>query len=428
MQTSDLTPSPNATAPTPAAARSSSTVTSPQREPPVFAGLRGDDVEEWLDLYNRVGSANRWTEAEKLSYLPFYLTSVAKTWYFNHETDFVDWSTFANKLRQIFGCSSGRSEAAKQKLAVRLQLAHESYTSYIEDVLALCRRANKDMTEDERVRHILKGIGPIAFNALAVGNPATVNDVISTCQRLDQLQSLRLQQDSDPRLMPPSELKTLIRTIIREELRDLEQQRSTVASAPSPPFDLRNLVKQELAAMATPTSPVAPPARPMPTYADVTPRSTPAAPVVQTVMPTYAEIAAIPPAPGASSSTDTASSHLAAMRGGMTAAPLYPQWRQARPVCFYCGIRGHISRYCRRRQQEERRGYAEFERDRFRRPDLYAPDTYPSAQYRSPSPPMSPRQHQEYRSSRRRSPSPYRRSASPLRPIISRPVDQSSEN
>lgn len=98
MQTMQSTPSPKPFAPMPAAALPSSTVASPQREPPMFASLRGDDVGDWLDIYNCVSSANRWTEAEKLSYLSFYLTDVAKTWYFNHETDFIYWFTFATKL------------------------------------------------------------------------------------------------------------------------------------------------------------------------------------------------------------------------------------------------------------------------------------------------------------------------------------------
>ncbi|KAH7961097.1 hypothetical protein HPB52_002464 [Rhipicephalus sanguineus] len=114
--------------------------------------------------------------------------------------------------------------------------------------------------------------------------------------------------------MPPSDLKALIRAIIREELRDLEQQRSTAVSTPPAPFDLRNLVKQELAAMTTPTAPVAPPARPLPTYADVASLTTPTASVAQTLMPTYADIAAIPPAAVTSGPADITCGHLASVR------------------------------------------------------------------------------------------------------------------
>lgn len=69
-----------------------------------------------------------------------------------------------------------------------MQQANEIYSSYIEDVLALCRRVDKDIQESDHVRHILKGIGEFAFNALVLPNLYTVSDVISTCQRLDERQ------------------------------------------------------------------------------------------------------------------------------------------------------------------------------------------------------------------------------------------------
>lgn len=383
------------------------TVTSPQRDPPVFAGLRGDDVDDWIDNYDRVSSCNKWNDTQKLRHVAFYLTGVAKTWYFNHESDIADWSTFTTKLRQIFASSSGRAEVAKQKLGTRLQLPQESYTSYIEDVLALCRRANPSMTEAERVRHVLKGIGSVAFNALIVQNPASVQDITSTCQRLDELQSLRLQHDSsDPQVPHNSDLRALIRTIIREELQMQDLRRSPPACAPTPTFNLREVVKQELTAMTTPTTHLAPVARPTPTYAEV----------VSLPAPT---VTSVP--------TDVTYDHLASMGTRPLAAPSYPQWRPPRPVCFYCGIRGHISRFCRRRQQDERRGYAEHERDRTRRPDAYYPGSYSFPQQRSPSPPSASNLPHSSRSARRRSPSPYRRSTSPLRPT-SHLADQHSEN
>lgn len=158
--------------------------------------------------------------------------------------------------------------------------------------------------------------------------------------------------------------------------------------------------------MTTPTTSVAPAAFPM---------------------PTYAEVAAMPPATVPSGPPDLTCGHLASMGARAPAAPSYTPWRPPRPVCFYCGIRGHISRYCRRRQLDVSRGYADFERDEIRRHDAYYPGPSAFTQRRSPSPPASPRLPQGSRSARRRSPSPYRRSASPLRPI-SRLADQHSEN
>uniref|UniRef100_A0A131YH76 Gag protein n=1 Tax=Rhipicephalus appendiculatus TaxID=34631 RepID=A0A131YH76_RHIAP len=132
-------------------------VTTSQKDPPLFAGLRGDDVEDWLQEY-------------ELTRVAFYLTGVAKTGFFNHELEFLDWTSFKRQLRQIVANPSIRSDIAKKKLAECVQQNGESYTSYIEDVLTLCRRVNSSMTETDRVRHLLKGIGAAAFNALEVQN------------------------------------------------------------------------------------------------------------------------------------------------------------------------------------------------------------------------------------------------------------------
>lgn len=45
----------------------------------------------------------------------------------------------------------------------------------------------------------------------------------------------------------------------------------------------------------------------------------------------------------------------------------YNVWSSPRSFCYYCGIRGHISRFCRRREDERRR-YAGCERNEFSGP------------------------------------------------------------
>lgn len=399
----------NAAAPT----SSAWVVTSQQREPPVFAGLRGDDVEDWLEHYDRVSQFNRWDDAYKLKSVGFYLSDVADTWYRNHRETLTDWATFTEKLRQIFGTPSTRSDIAKRKLDARWQRSDETYAAYIEDVLALCRRVSPDMSEADKVRHVLKGIAEFAFNSLVLQNPASVDDIRNACQRLDQLQAIRLRPSTEPARLPPeSELRTLIRNIIREEL---QQQGSSCVHGDrcsQPATDLRGIIKEELASMTGHSNSTSPLAVTVQSYADAASR-----PPVLAV-----EASSHPPMLG----------QLAAMSSPPPAQRTYATWRPSldvrpneRPVCYYCGIRGHISRYCRRRQQDERRGYAPYERDvRYncgaRRPE------YPPRQ-RSPSPQDSIDRTRSYRDPRRRSPSPSRRFVSPIR-SVSRDQNSQSEN
>lgn len=379
-------------------------VTSRQRDPPSFTGLRGDDVEDWLDGYARASAYNNWDDTLKLRNVSYHLTEVARTWFFNNESTIEDWAAFTTRLRKVFGSSAARSEGAKKKLEGRMQHPDETYTSYIEDVLALCRRVNKDMSEADRVRHILKGIGQFAFTALALQNPTTVSDVTATCLRLDELQSMRLQPEPQALHLGDEGLRTLIRTIIREELHT-----HSASCAPTPVQThytpgLREIVKEELASMTDQAASDHAAPLPAPSYAEVARRPpTSLAPITSWPQPGY--VAAYPPAP--------------------QPRPYYPTWPLPRseppanrPVCYYCGIRGHIARFCRRRQQDERRGYAADERDEMGNRHSYRQRFYPSPTRRTQAPLDSSDVPRNSREQRRRSPSPFRRTSSPLRPVI----------
>lgn len=147
------------------------------------------------------------------------------------------------------------------------------------------------MPEADKVRHIMKGISSFAFNALAIQNPTTIPDVRAICQRLDNLQAIRLQQDSLP--TSPSwkvELRALIRAIIREEL----QQRDDLCPqiAPVCAQGLRDVIKEELACMTN----IPQPCHTAPLH-----------------IPTYSEAASRPPIPVEHIVHRTASAHLTAL-------------------------------------------------------------------------------------------------------------------
>ncbi|KAH8026944.1 hypothetical protein HPB51_000364 [Rhipicephalus microplus] len=68
--------------------------------------------------------------------------------------------------------------------------------------------------------------------------------------------------------------------------------------------------------------------------------------------PSYASVAAAPPVNYYSVPPDPPA-HLTALSStGAPNAFYSPPSRSSRPVCYYCGYRGHISRFCRKRQNE----------------------------------------------------------------------------
>ncbi|KAH7932241.1 hypothetical protein HPB51_029382 [Rhipicephalus microplus] len=101
-------------------------------------------------------------------------------------------------------------------------------------------------------------------------------DVITICQRLDELQSLRLCYDAtDIRLPAPLDLRALIRDIVREELHGRCSSCAVEVTIPSADDSLRDLIKQEIASASRPTCSNGPCVRQTPKYTPKWPRSLP---------------------------------------------------------------------------------------------------------------------------------------------------------
>ncbi|XP_040066951.3 uncharacterized protein LOC120840460 [Ixodes scapularis] len=122
----------------------------------------------------------------------FYLRDTARTWFETHEEELTSWDLCKAKLQDLFGRPTGRKLSAKRKLASRVQTSTESYVTYIQDVLSLCRKANPEMPEIERMEHILKGIADDAFQLLVIKDCSTVDDVLKECRRFEAAKTRRI--------------------------------------------------------------------------------------------------------------------------------------------------------------------------------------------------------------------------------------------
>lgn len=401
--------SPQPTSPPPSVACSGAL---PLRHPAVFSGTDEQDVNDWLSTYERVSLHNRWDDTAKLNAVIFYLAGVAHLWFKNHEADFQSWSAFKTSFAEVFGRPAVHKLRAEQRLRERAQQPGETFTCYIEEVLDLCKRVDASMPENDKLKHILKGIADDIFQMLIAKSPRTVAELINLCQSYDEL---RRQRDLTRRpsvadetlssmtvFSDRSPLLTQIQAFVREEVArqlsllpfaELPQQQPLPQQPPTQLAPTLRRVIEEQVAEALPMqhqqSPVAAPL----TYASVAAQP-PRQPLValhpRPLPPVHHPVHRPPPA---------------------FANP----WRTQdnRPICYACGIPGHVARLCRRRMLHS---------DGFAQSPPYA-DVQPfhdtSFSRQSNRPPA------ERPVLTRRSPSPRRRSLSPMR---RRPSPTQEEN
>ncbi|GFU88240.1 CCHC-type domain-containing protein [Trichonephila clavipes] len=166
------------------------------------------------------------------------------------------------------------------------------------------------MKEDEKVSHLMKGVAEDIYQALLTREINDTASFIKWCNYIEDMKQKRVGRprfERLPNVVPvasltdETDLVSLIRTIVREEVHRLVNQ--TQESLDSDPQSLEEIVQDEVERVLAPVSTKPTETRPRPTYAAVTRKY-------------RAPVQKFPPEPR---KTDV--------------------WRTAdnRPVCFHCG-------------------------------------------------------------------------------------------
>ncbi|CAN7995468.1 unnamed protein product [Ixodes hexagonus] len=375
------------------------------RTPTSFHGELYEDVEDWIQHYERVARHNGWTAAQRLQNLYFSLEGTARRWFENHEASLTSWDLCAAELRRTF-TSLHRRQQAEDLLQTRTQAPNESVTSFVEDVLRLCARADPQATEEKKLRFLMRGVKNEIFGGLVRNPPTTVDGFVTEasnieralsaravhCQRLAGVSTVAAPTTTsiDVAGAGIESLRQIIREVVREEIKML------LPAADRPALlSVAEVVREEVQRALQPEAPVAVPVTEEPTlsYAAAARRPPPAH---QYSSPPRRDA----PTPHYLRRQDNRAQYV---RPEQPAPRKTDIWRTAdrRPLCYHCGEADHVYRGCPYRRLGLRGFHPNDPRPRYgERPrDI---DEYLR---RSPSSAPSPRRES-------RSPSP-RRSASP---------------
>lgn len=400
---------------------------APQTPRP-FHGDTFEDVEDWLDHFERVASINEWDDLRKLRRVYFVLEDSAKTWYENHEGSFATWQEFSRQLRDAYR-NAERKERAEQAISSRNQRPNERVSMFVEDMLRLFRRADPAMPEEKKVRHLMRGVKEQLFAGLVRNPPTTVAEFVSEATTMERTLQQRSSQyerhditatacslgsDSEKQV-----LADFIRSVVRDELRQLQ---AVAPVGPQPPMTaLADVIRNEIRQAVQPLAPPRPEV-PVLTYAAALRAPAPPStdPIMRTVdQPTHLfPDTSSHPLPG----SRYPSVHTYRPPVSRQSATKASVWRSSdnRPLCYHCGEAGHVYRDCQYRQLGLRGFHPDARCPRYgerpREIEAYLtgqriPSTVQRRHSRSPSPrrsvsPSLPSS--SYAPLRNRSPSPHR--------------------
>ncbi|UYV81197.1 K02A2.6-like, partial [Cordylochernes scorpioides] len=197
------------------------------RNLPNFSGKGSELAHLWLKDYSRVAAYNGWDESMCLANVVFFLEGAARCWFDNVEESITTWNTFKEEFTRTFGDKEDYARRIESSLKVRAQKPDESVELYIQDVLNLCRQLNPNMSEEDRVGHLMKGVAENIYRALLAIELTTTGEFTQHCRRIEKLNKNRISSVRFERIPTVSAineneyhpLKEMIREIIREELR-----------------------------------------------------------------------------------------------------------------------------------------------------------------------------------------------------------------
>ncbi|XP_049527643.1 uncharacterized protein LOC125947269 [Dermacentor silvarum] len=309
------------------------------REPPTFRGSSAEDPETWLETYERTATFNKWSDDDKLRHVYFSLDDAARTWFENRETTLATWDLFRENFVRTF-TSVVRKERAEVLLETRVQLPNENIAIFTEEMTRLFRHADPDMSEEKKVRFLMRGVKDQLFAGLMRNPPKTVAEFLSEATTIEKTLEMRVRQYNrraltnyaDAQALGADDLRETIRAVVREELHKLfPRSQPHVAS-------IADVVKDELQrSLGVPdVQPQSPQPQPEAlTYAAVARRQGP--PPRSRQGPVTTQFRRPPPPPPARPPV--------AQRSYQRKTDI---WRAPdhRPLCYHCGEAGHVYRRC----------------------------------------------------------------------------------
>jgi hypothetical protein len=161
----------------------------PYFKPNNFSGSISENVDSFLKKYERAAIINGWSESEKTQYIPVFLEGSALTFYDNivDSGEKIKWPELEKKLRLEFE-PIAQTDMLRLMLEKRKQLPDEPTVAYINEAESLCRRIDSNMSQEEMVRNIMKGLNPSIARYIGIMGNESLSELKSNVRKYEMVE------------------------------------------------------------------------------------------------------------------------------------------------------------------------------------------------------------------------------------------------
>lgn len=151
--------------------------------------FNGNDWQEWSETFQAFSLLKGWSDAQKLTALPFYLDSASRQVFRSLTNEQrVDWATVCQSLAPIFAQEIDDTE---QKFFARRQDKNETLAMYAAVLRLMGKNAfalHNDVTRGQLIlKQFLVGIDPVVAEETARMRPQDLNEALTFAQYAFQM-------------------------------------------------------------------------------------------------------------------------------------------------------------------------------------------------------------------------------------------------
>jgi len=148
-----------------------------------FTEADEQDPSTWLQISDEIFNAVKMEKKDRRQLLRMYFGNDVKNCYRSEEHD-SDYDIFKEEFVKTFTSSSYRLKIYS-KIVDRRQRLDEAVQSYYYDILSLCSKLNRDMLENEKILHLLRGLKPSILQHFMMYDPKTCKDLLEQAKRAE---------------------------------------------------------------------------------------------------------------------------------------------------------------------------------------------------------------------------------------------------